>query len=1111
MPISPLSAAYPPAVGIFASASDIARMQFAAAGHSAGSGAGRLRRRGVLGRVPRCVLTGVAAALLSALLALAAPARAQEVGAGISGIVRDTAGAALAGASIEIRHEPTGYRLRTVTNDAGRFVMLGVPLGGPVTVTARRVGYRPAERRGVYLTIGARPAIALVLRATATTLDAVLVRSAAEEGRDVRIGGSTRVSRERIDALPVIDRDFAGLALLSPLAGAQLSLGGQRWTSTDIRLDGAQQRNMLRAGAANGGPALVPMDAVREFEVNTAVFDVTQGRQGGGQIAAATREGTNALEGRAFTSFRNEQLAPSTDFQGRSRATRQATVRQSGLSFGGPIVRDHAHFFVAYERQDSNEPLYTGDVSTPRAQQAAGINRDSLQRVLEVLARSYGTDTSLTQLGRLDRSPLSQTLLGRVDWQLSSSTLATMRGTASRWDSPLSGGVDQTIALREARSDFSSREAQLTTTIASVLGPASHNEAQLTISDSRRELTPAIDGLPRGFVQVRSTLPDGTIGNATIQFGGNRLAPDRSREWSVEFRDRLSVERGRWLFSAGTDNTISGTRTLIAEAQGGLFVFPSIAALETLTPNRFSRTVPLSGTSPETSQRILELGAFSQAEWHATERITLTAGVRWDATQFLTAPARNAALDAAFRVRTDRAPSDWNQVQPRAQVVWRLDELGNDVVRLGAGRFSAQVPYYAQHNQLLYTGTSLADVDRRGATVPTPDFPSYRRDPSNVPGLNGAPAPPAYVNVTGDWKAPRVDKLLVAWERHWAERFSTTLGALWGRSTNGYQYIDRNLRTTPSFTLSNEAGRSVWVPAATIAAATGVTDVRNASANTNYSRVVALESNAAGSQASLTAEADIGVFRLAHATIGYALSKARDNSTYGCCLARTATTFTPIRDDPRDLAQGWGPSDLDTRHRIVTTMLLKLPFGVTAAARYLGASGRPFSLVVDGDINGDEANGNDLAFLFDPSNPGTDPAVAASMARLLANPANIAARYIRSNVGRISQRNALYTPWTHRVDLRLARPVFVGRGTRLDVTLDVFNVGNLLNRDWGAQYLLPSGISSQNPVINRVPLLRVTGFDPAIQRYRYSVNETAGVLPKGGDPYQLQAGVRLGW
>ena len=1026
-------------------------------------------------------------------------------------MVRDSAGSPLGSTTIELIYRPTGYRIRATANDAGRFAFFGLPLGGPVTLTARRLGYQAIERSGLTFTIGAQPAITIVLRSAIGALAPVLVSDRSDDGRAARIGGSTRISRERIDALPVIDRDFAGLTALAPLAGPQLSLGGQRWTSTDIRLDGAQHRNMLRAGEANGGPAAVPMDAVREFEVNTAVFDVAQGRQGGGQIAAATRSGTNEIAGRVFSSYRSEQLAASTDFQGRSRTARQATVRQSGVSLGGPIVRDRAHFFIAYERQDSDEPLYTGDVSTLQGQQAAGINKDSLARVISILGRRYGTDTAMSQLGRLDRSPVSQTVLGRIDWQLSPSTRATLRGTASRWNSPLSGGVDQAISLREARSDFRSDESQIAVTLSNGLGSSSNNELQLTYNGSRRALTPQTPSVPRGFVQVRSVLPDGTTGNTTIQFGGNRLAPDQSDEWALEVRDRLTAERGKWLFTVGTDNTLTGTRTLIAESQSGLFVFPSIAALDAMTPNRFTRTVPLAGSSPETHQRVLELGMFSQAVYHASSRLTVSGGLRWDATQFLTAPARNAVVDAAFGVNTARAPSDWHQIQPRAQLVWTVDDAARDVVRVGAGRFSAQLPYYAQHNQLLYTGMSLADIDLRGAAVPSPDYTAYRSTPSSVPGLGSAALPPAYVNVVGAWHAPRVDRTIVAWEHHLTETWTTTLGAQYSRTSQQYQYVDRNLRANPSFTLDNEAGRGVWVPSSTISAATGVTDVRNASANPAFARVVALESNASGTQLSLTGESALQLWRLAQATVGYAWSRARDNSTYGCCLARTATTFTPITDDPRNLAQAWGPSDLSATHRIVGTVLTKLPFGVTAAARYLGSSGRPFSLVVDGDINGDEANGNDLAFLFDPKSATTDPAVAASITRLLADPNNVAAKYIAAHLGSIAQRNAIATPWTHRVDLRLARPVHLVRGTQVELTLDIFNVGNLLNPHWGAQYLLPLGISSQNPVVNRVPLLRVTGFDPVTKRYKYTVNESAGVFAKGGDPYQLQVGARLGW
>ncbi len=1051
--------------------------------------------------------------MLTWSLTIAVAAHGQGVGSGITGTVRDSLGAALDNVLVEARDGTTGYVARTRTNVTGRYVLLGLPLGGPYTVRARRVGLVSAERAGLRLTIGARPSADFVLDGAPDLLAPVAIRTDRVVGREARIGGSTRIAREQIDALPAPDRNFANLAALSPLAGNQLAFAGQRWTSTDFRIDGAQSRNLLRGGEANGGPAAIPLDAIREFEVNTAVYDVGQGRQGGGQVAAVTRAGTNATEVRGFTAFRDQRLTAANDFQGRSRLTRMAQVLQAAVSLGGALRRDRAHYFAAYERQDASEPLVTGDVGTAQAEVAAGIARDSLLRVLDILGRQYGTDGSTAQLGRLPRRPVSQTLFARVDWQVATSHRAMARLTASDWSSPLSGGVDQSIALRESRANFSSREVQLLAALTSSLGRSAVNELQFGVGHSRRALVPVTAGAPRGFVQVRSQLPDGTVGNSTIQFGGNRLAPDDSREWQLQLMDRFSTQRGPVLFTIGTDNSLTGMRTLIAEAQGGLFVFPSIAALAAGAPNRFTRTVPLAGQPPVTRQRVLELSGYAQGEWAVRDGLTWTTGLRWDGVAFLDAPSPDAAVDAAFGVHTARAPRDWAQLQPRTQLVWRVDREGRDVLRLGAGLFTAQLPYYAGHNQLMYTGTSLTDVDLRGSSVPAPDFTGYRSGSTPVPGVPpvGSRAP-AFVNVAGAVRAPRTVKASAAWSHRVSDALTTTLGTGLLRMRDGYHYADRNLPAAPAFRLSAEAGRGVWVPSASIPSATGVTDVRNAARVSAYSRVLALESGARATQLSVTGEVAYRLRKLAEGTLAYAWTRARDNSTYGCCLARTATTFTPVIDDPRDLDQAWAASDFDAPHRIVATAAIRAPFGIAFAARYIGSSGRPFSLVVDGDINGDEANGNDRAFLFDPDDPGTPADVAAAMRRVLANRENVARDYIRAHLGQVAGRNTVRTPWTNRLDARLSRrfTVRIGALHSAELLVDVFNLGNLLNRRWGAQYLLPVGISTQNPVVNRVPLLRVVGFDAGGQRYRYTVNESAGVLPKGGDPYQVQVGVRLG-
>ena len=80
-----------------------------------------------------------------------------------------------------------------------------------------------------------------------------------------------------------------------------------------------------------------------------------------------------------------------------------------------------------------------------------------------------------------------------------------------------------------------------------------------------------------------------------------------------------------------------------------------------------------------------------------------------------------------------------------------------------------------------------------------------------------------------------------------------------------------------------------------------------------------------------------------------------------------------------------------------------------------------------------------------------------------------------------------------------------------EVGLDIYNFANFLNHRWGAEYQLPVGISNQNPVVQRIPLLNVVGFNQATRQYTYTVNENFGVLQKGGNPYQIQLAVRYGF
>src|SRR5689334_29249 len=246
---------------------------------------------------------------------------AQATDATIQGLVADSAGRPLDLTLIDLLHQPTGRRLAVTTDRTGRFAFYQIPIGGPYVLRARRIEYRPAEERVLNLLVGDHRWLDVRLVPSPVELQPLVVSTQTATRAD-RTGGSTVIEPRQIRSLPTANYNYSDLAALSPLAGPQLSLGGQKWTQTEYRLDGVRSSNMLRAGEYNADPFGPPLEAIREVEVNSNVYDVTEGRQGGGEIAAVTKTGTNTWESTAFTSYRSQSLGAATDYQGRTRDVR---------------------------------------------------------------------------------------------------------------------------------------------------------------------------------------------------------------------------------------------------------------------------------------------------------------------------------------------------------------------------------------------------------------------------------------------------------------------------------------------------------------------------------------------------------------------------------------------------------------------------------------------------------------------------------------------------------------------------------------------------------------------------------------------------------------------
>src|SRR5688500_3288919 len=314
-------------------------------------------------------------ALVAALCVTLTPhlaARAQGVTTGaVSGRVTDETGAPIQGASIAVVNTATGAASRAVALRDGRYLVQGLEVGGPSSVTARHCGDDGQMRGEPMLFLSQKLTVDLRLARQTLILGAIAVTSETDPSMSSdRTGAATVISDSALRRLPSLNRTFTDFVILSPEvsnAGPGLSGAGVNNRVNNIQIDGASENDLFGLGDTGqpGGQARgksIGLESVREYQVLLAPYDVRQGNFGGVLVNAVTRGGTNELHGSAFFTSRSEGLARNVDFV-RDQEYRQT---QFGFSVGGPIVRDRIHFFVAPEFQRRFEPArgpYLGQTS----------------------------------------------------------------------------------------------------------------------------------------------------------------------------------------------------------------------------------------------------------------------------------------------------------------------------------------------------------------------------------------------------------------------------------------------------------------------------------------------------------------------------------------------------------------------------------------------------------------------------------------------------------------------------------------------------------------------------------------------------------------------------
>lgn len=1054
-------------------------------------------------------------ALVALVIASVAPASAQVVTtSSIAGIVTTADGEPLPGANVVAVHGPSGTTFGAASRIDGRFNLANLRVGGPYTVTASFAGFRPTQITGVQLSLGQEFDLTIVLEEADLGGEVVVTADATRIINPDRTGAETNFNRDQIESLPTVNRSISDITRLVPQSTGFNSFAGRNNLYNNISIDGSVFNNVFGLASEVGGQTRqqpISLEAVEQIAVSVAPYDVRQGSFTGAGINLITRAGTNEYNGSIYSYFRNQDLV-SNSIAGETTEVDRFSERQSGLTIGGPIIQDKAFFFLSGELRDRIDPGATFraamtpgetgvDVATP-------VLQSDLDAIRNALVNGFGYDPGTTGIYDLDNGGTN--LTARFDYNINSRHRLNVRFNYldSFRDTPTSNSnsVDRLRTNGPTSVPFSninyiinndvySGIAQLNST----LGDNIANQFTIGYTALRDSRSSNSDPFP--LVDILNG-----AGSSYTAFGYEQFTPNNLLDTDIyQIANNTSLFMGDHIVTFGTSNEIYGFRNGFTPQFYGYYRFASVqdfldhvnapnpAASGVPQPIRYQQTYSaVPGVAvPYAEIDAAQVGLFVQDEWRAMPNLRLTAGLRVDAPIFFSdLPANPSIAGLTYNggevLDVSKLPGFAPLWSPR--LGFNYDVLDNKQYQLrgGTGIFTGKIPFVwvsnqASNNGVLFgstfvtgNGTSpLCFPGTGGSGQPACDPITFSGDVTEFVPANAAAPASVTINVTDeDFKFPQVWRSNIAFDAELPGGFIGTLEGIYTKDLNAVFHRDANL-VDPIGTYAGPDNRP-YFPSSSGArrinnGGNGVPVINNA---------IVLDNTSDGYQYLLTADLqktfDAGALDGLFARLAYTRSVSRDLTSSPSAIAFTAWSSNQTIAGPNVSELGY--SSFDQPHRILGLAAYRLNYlglaGTSLSLTYTGGSGFNYSYVYNGDMNSDGINGNDLIYIpasqseiaISPASGDTrtvDQIWAALDAFIAQDP------YLSEHRGQYAERGAARTPWQNRFDLgirqELAVPVGGGRKTRLELSLDVVNIGNLFNSDWGVAEIA----TATNPITYR--------------------------------------------
>ncbi len=956
---------------------------------------------------------------------------AQITTSDITGKVINSKGEAISGAAIQLVYNPLSVRYNLVSDAKGIFRINNINSGGPYTLEIKYVGYKNFSKSDINFILGNNPELNILLEENSSILSTVVVSAAKNTKKD---GVALVINEDKLRTVPNLSRSITDFTKLVPQSSNN-SFAGTNFRYNNVTIDGTINNDAIGFSPSLGGQSgtsgmpgsstrtsPISIDAIKDIQVYLAPFDVKVGNFLGGSINAVTRSGTNDVKGSIYYFGRNASLTGIKNASGFKDG-------QYGFRLGLPIVKNKLFWFVSAENTNRTEPVQYGA-------NAGGLISDSLANMISNFTKSkYGFN-----VGGFDNYSIyskSTKIFNRFDWNVNENNQLTIRNNtvfseATNLERDLSN-------FRFASMDFRQNNNQNST----VLELRSHygktsNSLILGYSDIRDYRTPLSGDLSIPQVEIANN-------GGTIFLGNDREATVfNMKQKTTEITNNFNFSMGNHNFLIGTHNEFYDINYGFVNAWNGRVSYKSVADYLASNVNRVrgfyafnNNTRDYLFDNPYARYKVNLFSGYFQDEI-SLGKIKITPGIRFDYAGLPNKPAISAQTPSVY---TNEYFNNVN-ISPRIGFNWDLKGDRTLVVRGGTGVFVGRIPFawlgYAYYNDGVgfgsydvnnIAGKNVGDVLSGGAK----SF-AFNNGQKNIVQTDV---------ISNGFKMPKVWRTNVAIDKT-ISGYKFTIEGLYTQVLTDLLFEQINFRTDAAnySYFSYDVNREMPI-------------YNGVKLNSNLSNAYALSNTDKGYRYSYTATVNkkypFGVDFYAAYT--YGVSKDITNGIRNSMESNWQLNQSLTPNNPQ-LAY----SNFDIRHRIISNLNYKIN-KTQVGLLFNAQSGVPFTWgLVNATLAGTpQAAG--LVYIFKDLSQATAYIPGAGQAQAFMDFVN-GDSYLSSRKGKFTERNGARTPWMTTVDMKIVQ--FIGKN--LQITADIFNLGNMLNNEWGKMYFASNTFNSTSSV-----------------------------------------------